>query len=58
MSLRNGRSKPACFEGENRTPGIAVEGTGAPLGLAAMDLVVLLGVGAVELIFGHIFFQT
>jgi hypothetical protein len=23
MSLRNGRSKPACFEGENRAPGIA-----------------------------------
>ena len=28
--------------------GVGVEGTGAPLGLAAIDLVVLLGVGAVE----------
>ena len=24
MSLRNGRSKQACFEGENRAPGITV----------------------------------
>src|SRR5208337_3663694 len=24
MSSRNGRSKPACFQGENRRPGIAV----------------------------------
>ncbi len=25
MSLRNGRSKPACFQGENGRPGIAEE---------------------------------
>jgi len=27
MSLRNARSKQACFQGENRRPGIAAEGS-------------------------------
>ena len=35
MSLRNGRSRQACFQGENRRPGIAGRGIGPPGHVAA-----------------------